>query len=471
MKVSPQPKAAAKTVAQHTPASKNQPAAEAKKVNAGWVAQASSTRAASAPSGVQRPVVSWSGGVQHNGNNPEVIVETGRSYSSRPLAPSGVGFKDKLGNPVPQRVFSSNKNMTGQAVSESLILSNPGTVPLKLRVQIAISDPPSARGSKTQEITIPPKGSTRVPVGEGVNDGGFTAFNASVVPLDEAAKNGKIHVDVAAHETDASDSSAMVNQPLMKTEGERGFRVPPERLEENKAFTEELRYVMRGAHVDPDPVSNKAAWPDAKVQAWAEAQQALGASGKPTAFDPAVNAGIEGRVNGIVQGTTGSVTGAPFSPSTTGSSATVRVLPNKGPPGFASFENGSARRAGTSNRDAGAYGKAIETILPLTNPTDKPITIQIQLKVPPPGQDGSQLPGHQVYNGPVRITADGGVLANVSSSTVLAQPVPGSETAETLRTSTVASITIKPGATVNLKVGLETHANSQFPIDVVSTRV
>jgi hypothetical protein len=35
----------------------------------------------------------------------------------------------------------------------------------------------------------------------------------------------------------------------------------------------------------------------------------------------------------------------------------------------------------------------------------------------------------------------------------------------------VASITIKPGATVNLKVGLETHANSQFPIDVVSTRV
>jgi hypothetical protein len=408
--------------------------------------------------------------VQHNANNPEVVDTTGRSYSSRSFAPAGVPFTDQTGKTVSQDVFSSNKNMTGNAVSQSLVLTNPGAEAMKVNVQVAVSDPPQARGSKTQAVTIPPKSSVRVSVGDNVSDKGFTAFKASVTPADDAAKKGKLHVDVAVHAPSEKDPSAMMKQPLMKTEGERGYRVPPDRLSENKAYTQELRYVMRGAKVTPDPVSDKKAWPDAKVKSWAEGEKAKGARGEPTQFDPQVNAGIEGRVNGIVDGKHGSVTAEKLDAKAVASQSIVRVLPNKSPPGFATIDGVNARRPGTASKDAGAYGKAIDTTVPVSNPTDKPITVSVQLKTPPAGQDGAQLPGHQTYNGPVNVSAEGGTVSGATPTAKISQPQPGAADAEKQRSVNVAMVTIPPGKTVNVRVKLETHANSQFPVDVVMTR-
>ncbi len=156
---------------------------------------------------VQRPPVTR-GGLQHNANNPEVVDTTGRSYSSRSFGPAGVPFADRTGNSVSQDIFSSNKNMTGEAVSQSLVLTNPGEEAMKVNVKVAVSDPPQARGTKTQAIVIPTKSAVRVPVGANVTDKGFTAFKASVTPVDDAAKKGKLHVDVAVHAPTETDATA-----------------------------------------------------------------------------------------------------------------------------------------------------------------------------------------------------------------------------------------------------------------------
>jgi hypothetical protein len=474
MKTTPVQKPVAARVAESKAAAK--PVANSETVAQGWkpkvttLVATNTIAAAAATDAVSRPPVEWGGGVQHNGNNPEVVDQLGRSYSSRAFAPQGVGFTDSSGNPKPQQVFSSNKNMTGKSVSQTLVLSNATGAEMKIQVNLAVSDPASSRGSKTQQLTIPPNGSIQIPVGIAVGDKGFTAFKADIVPLNEAAQKGNIHVDVAVHAPAQTDAKKLIGDPLMKTEGERGYRVPPSRLGEHAHYLEELRYVMSAAKVTPDPVKNQAAWPDAKVAQWAQDQKAKGARGEPTAFDPLVNRGIQGRVNGLVASNEGSVQAPLFSGGAVGSASTVRVIPNKNPPGFASLENGEARRAGTSPKDAGAYGKLITSTLPLHNPTSEPMTFEIEMRSPPPGQDGSQLPGHQIYNGPVTIEANGGVIGSKKTSAKIVQPAVGASDAEATRSAKLVKITIQPGKTVNVKVGLETHANSQFPLDLKVTR-
>ena len=96
----------------------------------------------------------------------------------------------------------------------------------------------------------------------------------------------------------------------------------------------------------------------------------------------------------------------------------------------------AARRPGTSLKDAGAYGKDLRATLPVKNPGTSPITLTLSMKAPPVGEDGAQLPGHQVYNGPVSLSAPGATL----------------------------------GKTVDVRVGLLVHANSQFPVDLVLPR-
>ncbi len=217
-------------------------------------------------------------------------------------------------------------------------------------------------------------------------------------------------------------------------------------------------------------MSDKKAWPDAKVKSWAESEKAKGSRGEPTQFDPQVNAGIQGRVNGIVDGKHGSLTGQKLLGTAVGSQSTVRVLPNKSPPGFATIDGANARRPGTSSKDAGAYGKEIDTSVPVSNPTDKPMTVSVQLKTPPSGQDGAQLPGHQTYNGPVNVSAEGGTVSGAKATAKIPQPKAGAADAEQQRSVNVATVTIPPGQTVNVRVKLETNANSQFPVDVVMTR-
>lgn len=113
-----------------------------------------------APAVVQRPAVSWGGGVQHNGNNPEVVDTLGRSHSSRAFAPGGAPFDGA----APQQVFSSNKNLTGRPASTSLVLSNPGRAPLRLGLDLSIDEPASTRGTRVKQLVVPPGGSVAVPI-------------------------------------------------------------------------------------------------------------------------------------------------------------------------------------------------------------------------------------------------------------------------------------------------------------------
>jgi hypothetical protein len=396
------------------------------------------------------------GGFQHNGNNPEVIDRLGRSYASRAVAPGGVGFL-KDGRAVSQQVFSSNKNMTGRPVAQSVLLTNPGSAPLTLQVSVAVSDPAGVAPS-SRRVTVPPGGVVRVPVAE-AKDRGFVAFSATVEPADEASRSGKLHVDVVAHEPGTRQSALALSQtPVMPTEGERGYRIPVARLSEHPHYLKELRFVMRAAGVTPDPFTQS----DAQVRQWAQAQASLGAQGRPTAFDPAVNRGILGRVNGLVGATAGQVTGEPLVVSAPGASSLVRIRPNAQPPELI------GSRPGASSRDVGAYGKRITTSVPLRNDSTVPIRVAVRLETPPEGQDGAQLKGHQSYHGPVVISATGGTMAAVKGRVQLGQPG-GSTRYE--RSAQLAIVTVPPNTTVTLRVGLDTHANSQFPLDLVTTRL
>lgn len=405
---------------------------------------------------VQRPPVRWTAGFQHNGNNPEVIDQLGRSYASRAVAPGGVGFVND-GRPVSQQVFSSNKNMTGRPVAQSLVLTNPGRVPLRLNVTIAVSDP-KGRAPTTKAVTVPPGGAVRLPVAE-AKDRGFIAFKATLEPATDAARAGLLHVDVVAHAPGSRETAAAASQaPLMPTEGQRGYRVPVARLTEDGHFMKELRFVMRAAGVTPDPFTQS----DAQVTTWAREQAALGARGQPTAFDPAVNRGILGRVNGLVGAVAGEVAGAPLVVSAPGASSLVRVLPNAQPPALI------GTRPGAASRDVGAYGKRITTSVPLRNDSDAPVRMAVRLATPPEGQDGAQLAGRQSYDGPVVLSATGASVSSLRQRVRLGQPGGG---AQYSRSEQVAVVTVPPNSTVTLRVGLDTHANSQFPLDLVTTRL
>jgi hypothetical protein len=371
-----------------------------------------------------------------------------------------VSFADAKGQFAPQQIFSSNKNMSGRPVGQSVVLTNPGATPLRLKVNLAITDP-TGKPPVQLELTLAPGASRRVPVVQSQRDGGFTAFTALVTPLDAASRAGKLHVDVVAHEPGTrQDAAGLAKGTLMKTEGERGYRVPPSRLSEHPHYEKELRFVMKAAGVTPDPVAD-AHWTSARVTDWARQQGALGSAGAPNAFDTSVNRGIQGRVNALVSATEGRLSAEPLQLSRPDASATVRVLSNRAPPPLV------AGRMGAAARDAGAYGKRFVTTLPLVNTSSSPITVTVQLKTPPPGQDGSQLPGHQVYNGPVGISATGGQLHDVASKATLGQPAPATPFPTS---ANVATVVVPANTTVPLRVALETHANSQFPVDVVVTR-
>ncbi|MCA2979884.1 MAG: hypothetical protein INH41_00855 [Myxococcaceae bacterium] len=405
---------------------------------------------------VQRPAVRWTAGFQHNGNNPEVIDQLGRSYASRAVAPGGVGFVQD-GRPVPQQVFSSNKNMTGRPVAQSLVLTNPGRSPLELNVSIAVSDP-RGQAATTKTVTVPPGGAVRLPVAE-AKDRGFIAFNATLEPATVAARAGLVHVDVVAHAPGSRETAAAASQaPLMPTEGQRGYRVPVARLAEDKQFMKELRFVMRAAGVTPDPFTQS----DAQVTTWAREQAALGARGQPTAFDPAVNRGILGRVNGLVGTATGEVVGEPLVVSAAGASSLVRIRPNAPPPALL------GSRPGAASRDVGAYGKRITTSVPLRNDSGAPVRVAVRLATPPEGEDGAQLAGHQSYDGKVVLSATGARVSSLRHRVRLGQPGGG---ASYSRSEQVAVVTVPPNSTVMLRVGLDTHANSQFPLDLVATRL
>lgn len=405
--------------------------------------------------------------MQHNGNNPEVVDRPGRSYSSRPLAPQGVPFTGSAGQPAAQDIFSSNKNMTGRPASTSLVLTNPGSEPLRLRVDLAVDLPTAAKGRTRREVTVPPGGSLAVPVAQGVGDRGFTAFRARVEPLDGPSRQGRLHVDVATHLRPAS-AGELAGQPLMPTEGERGYRVPPGRLSDHRAYVEEVRWVMKAAGVKPDPVTSPSSWPDAKVRQWVQEQQRLASSGAPNAFDPAHNRAIQGRVNGLVSGTEGTAAARPLVADRPGASTTVRLLPNREPPAFATVDGASGRRSGTALKDAGAYGKDVRALLPVTNPGTKPVTVTLTLRAPPVGEDGAQLPGHQVYNGPVSLKVDGKTWGQAGAQVRVDQPAAGSDAHRATR---VATLTVPPGKTLAVELSLQVHANSQFPVDVVAARV
>jgi hypothetical protein len=411
---------------------------------------------AAAVAPVQRPPVRWSGGVQHNANNPEVIDRRGRTYSSRPFAPQGVGFV-RDGQPVPQHVFSSNKNRSGATVGQSLVLTNPGTSPVRLNVSMQVSEPRGLAPASTV-VTVPAGGSVRVPAAN-ANDTGFVAFKAIIEPADTPSREGKVHVDVVVHRpTTTSTAAELATQPLMETEGERGYRVPVGRLSENPQYLKELRFVMRGANVRPDPFTQT----DAQVTAWAQEQARRGAGGQPNAFDPEVNRGILGRVNGLVSATAGEVQAEPLTVSEPGANNLVRIRPNANPPQLV------GGRQGAANRDVGAYGKRITTTVPLRNTGSTPIRVAVRLATPPEGQDGAQIKGHQSYNGPVVVSATGATVTDVRFQAKLGQPG-GSIAYE--RSAQIAIVTVPPGASVNLRVGLETHANSQFPLDLSVTRL
>ncbi|MDP3505044.1 MAG: hypothetical protein Q8S33_32200 [Myxococcales bacterium] len=396
------------------------------------------------------------GGFQHNGNNPEVIDQLGRSYASRAVAPGGVGFV-KDGRAVPQEVFSSNKNMTGGPVAQSMVLTNPGRAPLVLKVQVAISDPAGVAPT-TQTVTVPPGGAVRLPVAQ-ANDRGFVAFKATLEPANDASRAGLLHVDVVAHAPGSRETAAALSQtPVMPTEGQRGYRIPLARLSEHPHYLKELRFVMRAAGVTPDPFTQS----DAQVTQWARAQAALGTRGQPTAFDPAVNRGILGRVNGLVAATSGEVVGEPLVVSERGASSLVRIRPNAQPPEL------SGSRPGAASRDVGAYGKRITTSIPLRNDSSAPIRVAVRLATPPVGQDGAQLAGHQSYNGPVVFSATGATVASLRSKVQLGQPGAG---ASYVGSAQLAIVTVPANTTVTMRVGLDTHANSQFPLDLVTTRL
>jgi hypothetical protein len=401
-------------------------------------------------------VVKWLGGFQHNGNNPEVIDTLGRSYSSRAIAPGAVGFV-RDGSVVPQHVFSSNKNMTGRAVAQSILVTNPGTTELRLNASVSVTDPRNV-ARVSQLLTIPAGGSVRVGVAN-TQDKGFIAFKATLEPADKASMTGKVHVDVVAHDPSLqSTASELASQPLMRTEAERGYRIPVSRLAEHPHYLRELRFVMKAARVTPDPFSQS----DAQVTQWAREQATLGSQGRPTAFSPVVNRGILSRVNGLVGATAGEVQAAPLVVSAAGANSLVRVRPNAQPPELI------ASRPGTSVRDHGAYGKRITTTIPLRNDSGAPVRLAVRLETPPEGQDGAQMKGHQSYNGPVILSATGGTLSGVKESVRLGQPGGLSSYARAAR---IAIVTVPPHASINLRVGLETHANSQFPLDIGVSRL
>lgn len=428
-------------IARHQPASRN---------SGGVTASGAITSNNQPTDGVQRPPVRWTGGVQHNGNNPEVVVQLGRSYSSRPLAPEGVGF-----NGGSQRVFSSSKNLTGSTMNQSLVLSNPGNAPMQLKVSMSVTDPRNIQPS-TQNLTIPPGGSMQIPVAS-ARDKGFIAFDAQIEALNDAAKKGKIDVDVVAHSPNTRDpASRLASMPLMPTEGERGFRIPASRLSDNPAYTKEVRFVMAAAGdrdaLDPAKVS------DANVKAYVSQQTEKARAGQPNLFDPAVNRGILGRVNGLVSATAGEVQASPLDLSLPRAESTVRIRPNASPPSLL------ATRPGGSDKDVGAYGKRITTTVPLVNNTDDTIRVAVRLATPPHGQDGAQIPGHQSYNGPIAISATNGGLHDVKYHAQLGQPG-GNNNYQ--RDTQIAVVSIPPRQNINLRVGLDTHANSQFPLDLV----
>ncbi|MDX2015147.1 MAG: hypothetical protein SFW67_33450 [Myxococcaceae bacterium] len=361
------------------------------------------------------------------------------------------------GRPVPQQVFSSNKNMTGRPAAQSVVLTNPGATPLLLKVSLAVSDPAGVAPT-SRTVTVPPGGVVRVPVAE-ARDRGFVAFNATIEPADDGSRAGKLHVDVVAHEPGTRRSALELSQtPVMPTEGQRGYRIPLARLSEHPHYLKEVRFVMRAAGVTPDPFTQS----DAQVRQWAQGQATLGAQGKPNAFDPTVNRGILGRVNGLVGATAGQVSGETLVVSTARASSLVRIRPNAQPPELI------GSRPGSSSRDVGAYGKRITTTVPLRNDSNVPIRVAVRLETPPEGQDGAQIKGHQSYNGPVVISATGGTMANVKGRVQLGQPG-GSTSYE--RSAQLVVVTVPPNSSVNLRVGLDTHANSQFPLDLVTTRL
>ena len=405
---------------------------------------------------IQRPSVRWTGGFQHNGNNPEVIDRLGRSYASRAVAPGGVGFV-RDGRPVDQQVFSSNKNLTGSSVAQSLVLTNPGATPLTLKVSVAVSDP-SGVAATSQSVTIPPGGALRLPVAQAA-DRGFVAFKATIEPTSEASRRGVLHVDVVAHEPGTRRSALELSQTsVMPTEGQRGYRIPTARLAGHPQYLKELRFVMRAAGVTPDPFTQS----DAQASQWAREQASLGAQGRPTAFDPAVNRGILGRVNGLVGATAGELSAEPLVVSAPSASSLVRIRPNAQPPELI------GTRPGAASRDVGAYGKRITTTVPLRNDSNVPIRLAVRLATPPEGEDGAQLKGHQSYNGPVILSATGATLGSVRGRVQLGQPGGG---ASYEGSAQLAIVTVPPNSSVNLRVGLETHANSQFPLDLIASRL
>ncbi len=134
--------------------------------------------------------------------------------------------------------------MSGRPVGQSVVLTNPGATPLRLKVNLAITDP-TGKPPVQLELTLAPGASRRVPVVQSQRDGGFTAFTALVTPLDAASRAGKLHVDVVAHEPGTrQDAAGLAKGTLMKTEGERGYRVPPSRLSEHPHYEKELRFVI-----------------------------------------------------------------------------------------------------------------------------------------------------------------------------------------------------------------------------------
>jgi hypothetical protein len=140
----------------------------------------------------------------------------------------------------------------------------------------------------------------------------------------------------------------------------------------------------------------------------------------------------------------------------------VRIRPNAQPPELI------GTRPGAASRDVGAYGKRLTTTVPLRNDSNVPIRLAVRLATPPEGEDGAQLKGHQSYNGPVILSATGARLGSVRGRVQLGQPGGG---ASYEGSAQLAIVTVPPNSSVNLRVGLETHANSQFPLDLIASRL
>lgn len=402
------------------------------------------------PLPLEKPTIHWSGGIQHHANNPEIIDQLGTFYSSRALMKGGVRFD----RDTPQTVFASSKNMTRAPFAVSLILTNAGPVRLDLDVDMSVRSP-ERKQIPTRPISLLPDENAVIEVGV-VSDGGFVSWVALVKPLRAAAARAAIHVDLVAHKPSELSAKALLESDLLPTEGERGYRVPVSRLLEQPAFLDETRLVMRALGIRPSPL-DASQWPAEKVVAWAAHQASLGTQRRPTAFDPAVNRGLVGRVNGLVSASQGVLRAKPLEVTRRSAGKSVRIRTSLNPPVLL------ATRPGAALRDAGAYGKHLALTVAVQKTEATPRRIRVQLATPPEGQDGAQRAGHESYHGPVTLEATQALVSQTLDWVRIGQPGLGA----TLRARTDLGFVTVEGPSAEIHVSLETHANAQFPLDVV----